>query len=153
MSPFPMIQCSLESSFPAPGSKACLAENSLVLAPVPVITFKALTKTQSEVAKSTSRAIASLLGTMATQNIFSRRTLFTRAVGTTISRITLAAKLFLGVPRSVVHGTMRAGEHFLGQADSTSGAIVGAHGTLASLSIVIFKALAFAVSSIACSFV
>jgi hypothetical protein len=86
-----------------------LAQNGLVLAPVPVVTIKAGAKTHSKVAVATSRALTSFLGTITTKDIFSRWALLLRAVRTTVSIITLASHVLIGIPGDGVRRTSQGG--------------------------------------------
>jgi len=124
-----------------------------VLAPVPVVSIKAGAKTHSKVTVATSRALASFLGTITTKDIFSRWALLLRAVRTTVSIITLASHVLIGIPGDGVRRTSQGGKGLLWHANSTSRAIIRTLRTLTSLAIVVLEAPTLSTCTIASSLV
>lgn len=132
---------------------ASLAENRLMLAPVSKVSSEACAKTRSKVANATSRAVASFGTSVPAENILSRGAFLLRTIRSAVPIIALATEVLVGIPRSGVRRALKGRERFLGQANSASGAIVGAERTFARLSVVVLEAPAFAGLAIAKSLV
>lgn len=130
-----------------------LTEDGLVLAPCAIVTRETLAKTGSVVAKTSSRAITSLLVTVPTEHIHSSRALLQRAVWAAEASIAHASDMLHGVPRLVICGTGLVGELLLGVADTSSAAVVGADGTVAGNTDIVVEASTLSSLSVACSLV
>jgi len=123
---------------------ACLSKDGLVLALGTEVTSEALAETSRVVTDAAARAVAALLVTVAEEHIRSRRALLKGAVRTTVAQVTNAANMLHCVPRSRVGLGSLSCKLLLGVADTASGAVVRAHGALASDAVVVVEAFALA---------
>ena len=128
---------------------AQLTEDGLVLALVAKVASEALAEALGVVADAAARAVASLLVTVAEENIRSGWALLEGAVRSAEAKVAHAAHVFHRVPRSIVRLVRLNSELFLGVADAATGAVVRAHGALASNAVVVVEALALAALAVA----
>jgi len=107
------------------------------------VASEALAETSGVVADTATRAVAALLVTVTKEHIRSGWALLEGAVRSTVPQVANAAHMLHGVPRSSVGHASLSSKLLLSVADTTPGAVIGAHSTLASNTIVVVEALAF----------
>jgi len=121
-----------------------LSKDGLVLALGTEVASEALAQTSGVVADTTAGAVAALLVTVAKEDIRAGRALLERAVRATEAHVTDAANMLHSIPRGSVRLAGLSSELLLGVADTTTGAVIRAHGTLTANAIVVVEALALA---------
>jgi hypothetical protein len=114
----------------------------------PVVSGEALADSGGIVASSTAGAVTTLGIAVSLENIRPGRALDKRAIGATTTKIANATDVLLGVPRSSVSAGSLGGKLFLGEANTGITAGIGAHGSLASNTLVVGKASTFTSCSV-----
>jgi hypothetical protein len=130
-----------------------LTKDSLVLALVSEVTSEALAKTRRVVADTATRAVASLLVTVAEKHIWTGWALLKGAIRSTESKIAHTAHVFHCIPWFIVGLVGLNSKLFLGVADTSSGAVIWAYGTFASNTIVVLETFTFSCLAVAKTFV
>lgn len=130
-----------------------LVQDGLQLALSSVVSGEACAGPAFVVADSAPGAIAPLVGTISAHDITVGWAFAQRAVRSAGADVTDAALLLEGIPRCLVYLAGFASKLLGGDANATSGAIVGAGGTFAGITFVVGKALALARLAVALALV
>jgi len=126
-----------------------LTKDSLVLALGAKITMEARAGTSGVVADTTARAISAGSVTQTLKRVSARGALNLRAVRATATDIANTTDVHLSIPRGGVSATSLGGELLLGEADTSLVTVVGAHGALASDTVVVGETSALTSLSVA----
>jgi len=103
---------------------------------------KALASTITVIAEAATTAVSASLVAVAIQGVGARGALLLITSGSTVSSITEATYMLHGIPRLGIGTTSFGGKQLLRPASASIIAVVGAHSTLASNTIITSKAIA-----------